>query len=291
MARGAYDTTIEEEIRRHGGNRNRRAGEGDASQEDRDAAVRRMNLRRGKRNNQGPSANSTAYTPEDAPRKAKSSGGGDRGDRGKNKPSKSTKDTRNIPIPADKPDRDPNYVDEKFIGFPWAPAYRMPGDNPNVPMDPNGGGGGGGGPLPVPPMAPPPLDQQGMPPVEAPVSPNMLPPELIPLLAAAGVTSAVGRSQMKAYPSMSDVDNAIRVQPHIGGVPAPYDYVDAEVMPENRQIASPRQRMAPDPLTIEHMPAVPMDIPVGDKPRQRVPAGSRKAKPRYRVKAKTKMRL
>ena len=91
----------------------------------------------------------------------------------KSSPSKS-KDTRNIPIPADKPDR-PNYVDEKYIGFPWAPVYRMPGDNPDVPMDPNGGGGGGGGP--VPPMAPPPLDQQGMPPVEAPVSPNMIPPE------------------------------------------------------------------------------------------------------------------
>lgn len=307
--RGAYDTTIMEEIRRRGSRfPSSRAEEAGITQ--RDEAVRRMNIRRG-----GQRANSTAYTVDRVSAPSASRGGGGH----VNAPPPGDLPGKNVPIPTARPDDVPTPTPRpKDRTWPWGiPGYTPPGDTApiNPPPDPRLPGGGGGGPNqpgPQPPNLPPVQDT----PINVPVTPGNIPPELLPLVVAAGVSSLAGRQKM--YPSPGQVDTVI--QQSLGGLPVPYNYPEAETSPirdplalpsprqpaltvttpkQERLPASPSVRMLPSPTdvptrTLPGSPPIlalpppqqaPIDIPLGDKKARvkvRKPRGPR---------VKTKIRL
>jgi hypothetical protein len=149
-----------------------------------------------------------------------------------------------------------------------------------------------------------------VPPPGGNMNPVGIPPELLPLIAAAaGATSVAGRQRM--YPAPAQIDATVRQS--TGGVPMPYPYVDAEFesirnptalpAPTARQAVAPDVRMLPQGGDVPALPPparalpppgqVPIDIPLGDieKPRVRVPAGSRKMKGKRMRVPKTRVGL
>lgn len=283
MPRGAYDTTISDELRRHrqGSSSQRLQGN-----EGRDAAVRRMNIRRGKRTGEGGS-NSTAYTPgrtgSGSPSKSGDEGHEDTPRRKSTPPTKRQTTPDSGPILEDKPVGPDD--DDSFSGYPILPGYTPPGKT--APIEPPPGSPGGGDPLsPGPPSVPDAV------PINVPIS-------LLPLLAAAGLSSGGGRNAMRAYPSPQEVQQSIMTpQRSVGGVPAIRgdDIVDAEFEPYRDPMGLPppaAQQPPPDPRLMaaqeqlrlpppaEAAPAPPMralpppteepiNIPLGDPVKEKV---------------------
>jgi hypothetical protein len=268
--RGAYDTTIREEIRRHGRQAPSSRAE-EAGQTNRDEAVRRMNIRRGKRTGQGASANSTAYTPDRETKRGK--GGGRDGGRGGPDKKGPGEKKKKLPVVKTPPWGVPGY------------EYTDPGDTSLLP------------PGKVPPEGPidPTSPITGPDGIALPVG-----PELLPLLAAVGIrprvqppTAAIDQTIRNAVQGQGGnvvdaeyevLGNEPRIAPPAqapnGAVAAPAPEPQRALpAPAPNAAVTPDQRMLPSPTDVP-MELIPDEMV---KQRVRVPAGRRVIDPRIKV--------